>query len=154
MTDDISNLADITFYDSHIPALKAGIYKTYAEQSVQKAVSDRPETEATFQSEDQYFAVEAPRFGLDSSHVHSVSPPANANGIFEDQLPHIVLNKPGLPWARDFNSTAGVPWMALLLFNEQDGDLSALQPKTIKYSDLAPVSDSKIFFPHADRRAL
>jgi hypothetical protein len=69
--------------------------------------------------------VDAARFTLGSDDVYSVYPPANTTGNYKNHLPHIVFNRRTLPWERTIdgntlNPDNPIPWMALLLFDEED----------------------------------
>ncbi|MEN6463151.1 MAG: hypothetical protein ABFC94_17510 [Syntrophomonas sp.] len=67
------------------------------------------------------FTCEAEPLKLSSDEVYSVYPPKDSFGKFEHILPHIVLRRRTLPWERVFGDREGVPWMTLLLFDEQEG---------------------------------
>ncbi len=88
-------------------------------------------------SRQRYFTVEGPRFTLDPSLVAGVFPPSGAHGPFADSLPQIVLNRRTLPWERPINTTlprdvlgsgGALPWMALLLFTDDEATLLSQQP--------------------------
>ena len=69
----------------------------------------------------QAFTVLAPRFALDPADIYGKFPPAASIGVFDQNLPHIVLTKRGLPWERylvDGNKTT--PWLAVLLFSPDE----------------------------------
>ncbi len=81
-------------------------------------------------------------YHFDEGAVHSLYPPANRLGNFGRHLPHIVLNKPGLPWERSVdpgNNTETdsnknkTPWLTLLVFDEND---PPPEPKPVAISEL------------------
>jgi hypothetical protein len=72
------------------------------------------------------FWVAAPRYRLSPSDVYAVYPPADARGHFAASLPHVVLSRRTLPWERQLRrmpaapNGRALPWMALLLLDEDD----------------------------------
>ena len=110
----------IKFYNNYLVKLPAGDYKVSLKQSIE---SDGLE-EKVFVRE-QEFEVSGPRFCLPEGEIHSVYPPPNGEEYYEGVLPQIVFRKRTLPWERSVDSKsekAGfeIPWMALLLFEEQE----------------------------------
>lgn len=106
----------IRFFDNNLPALEAGDYALSVRQDVGNTGSTTiPRFDAS-----RNISVIAPRFAIPPADVQSVFPPANASGIFDQNLAHVVLTEPLLPWERLITdgdaSTKGTPWMALLLF--------------------------------------
>jgi hypothetical protein len=85
---------------------------------------------------DAFFSFEGPRFGLPATEVTAVHPPRNAQGLFDEVFPHVVLGRRSLPWERVLDPTGVIPpppvdvpdmeprplrggptpWMGLLLF--------------------------------------
>jgi hypothetical protein len=120
----------IRFYDRDVPALEAGDYTIAVTQSVNSTDAATPLSK-TFTA-NRNFSVVAPRFALPPSGVQTVFPPGAASGIFDQNLPHVVLTEPLLPWERlitDGDATAkGTPWMALLLFTEGDPEIQIIPP--------------------------
>lgn len=113
---------DVQFFDNFVPTLYADEYTIAVTQTVNSSDTAHPLAE-TFGAT-QTFSVIAPRFALPPEDVQSVFPPQNASGAFDQNLAHIVLNQRALPWERliDESSpgTRGTPWMALLLFAEDE----------------------------------
>lgn len=68
----------------------------------------------------QDFYVSSEQLTLDASMVYSVYPPKDSTGLYGDCLPHIVLKRCTLPWERVLLKDAHIPWLALLVFSEQD----------------------------------
>ncbi|MGA1839339.1 MAG: hypothetical protein ACMUIU_01835 [bacterium] len=117
----------MTIVEACIPPLKAGEYTVKVEQTIKKGEDDKEifgsKDGATF-SKEQSFQVSAPRFSLDSFDIYSVYPPAGSVGRFSESFPHIVLSRRTLPWERSLNGSINngktIPWMALLLLDEDD----------------------------------
>jgi hypothetical protein len=85
----------------------------------------------------RFFTVAGERFELKPTDVESVFPPDGNLGDHSNVLPHIILNRSTLPWERTVNDAAaksGIPWLALLLFDEDQKP----EPKTITAADLKP----------------
>jgi len=113
-------MANITLYDSHIPALDDGEYRIQVTQILNAGAGSLPVSLA-----DVIFRVQGEQYSLDEQQINSVFPPSNAMGDFSLVLPHVILNRSTLPWERyaaDDKSTH--PWLGLLLFSEdeQSGD--------------------------------
>lgn len=121
-SDGAVSAGDIQFFDNYIPSLEAGDYVLTVSQTVNSADSGHPLDESFGAT--QAFSVAAPRFALPPADIQSVFPPANASGVFDRNLPNIVLTKRVLPWERLIDAgnsaTGGTPWMALLLFAEDE----------------------------------
>ncbi|PWK01296.1 hypothetical protein BC749_102872 [Flavobacterium araucananum] len=96
------------------------------------------------------FGVDAARFSLGASAIYSVFPPANKSGNYSEALPHIIFSRRTLPWERTLDgkipvfqreeTDAGkrnpqdsppVPWMALLLFTEDEMTKLQINKNTI-----------------------
>lgn len=103
-------------WDDISPPLPAGDYKLTATAEARFAVGD-PEHIGN----DRFFTVDAPRFALPPNEVAGMVPPHNGHGAFYLSLPHVVLGRRTLPWERAFDaSRPGTPWMALLVFDEDE----------------------------------
>jgi hypothetical protein len=114
--------AEIQFFDNYIPAIEADEYTIAVKQTAVATGSTQPLNQ-TFNAL-QKLSVVAPRFTLPPEDIQSIFPPANATGIFDQNLAHIVLTQRVLPWERLIDatdgSTKGTPWMALLLFTPDE----------------------------------
>lgn len=117
-------MAEITFVDHAIPVLPSGDYTITATQTTP--------LDATPFSAVRHFTVSGDRFVLRDGRVTALFPPDGSMGDHHSVLPHVVLDRPTLPWERK----AGVPgpWLVLLLFSEAErptpavvrlGDISA-----------------------------
>lgn len=65
--------------------------------------------------------VEGPRVDLPGPEIHSVFPPANADGRFDERLPHIALKRRTLPWERSVVDGNTEPWLALVVLADFEG---------------------------------
>ncbi|MGB6014576.1 MAG: hypothetical protein WBG32_07585, partial [Nodosilinea sp.] len=135
--------------DAYQTALNAGTYEVSTWLTAPKALNDAnlsiPKNEAI----KVQLQVAGPRFFLPASEIHSVFPPENGVGDYNNVLPHVVLNRHTLPWERlvaevvvdnnSKNETAKtrnkelekIPFLALLVFTEDEessGDVTP--PKT------------------------
>ncbi|WDF57258.1 hypothetical protein [Mucilaginibacter sp. KACC 22063] len=119
----------IRFYDSIQPPLPAGNYTLQATQVV-KGVTDKDDPQ--YQAE-QKLLVNGPRFSIDAASIHSLYPPANQTGTYDNSLPNVVFNNFSLPWSREIDPTDGsnqqvdapaainqIPWMGLLTIYAAD----------------------------------
>ncbi|GGX14239.1 hypothetical protein [Aquimarina muelleri] len=126
-------------YDYCLPPLTSATYTIETEQQV---VWNKKSLNETYNKQQQ-FLVDGPRFTLDPSMVYSIFPPANKQGHYENNLPHIVLTKRTLPWERtiDDKQQTGppTPWLAVLLFTEEE--VSKAQNSTVAKL-LTPDDDS------------
>lgn len=123
----------VVFLDSCPPPLKAGEYELKVNQSLEEPITHEDDS-VTYSSIDSGsskplpdtqtapFEVTGPRFLLQADEIHSVYPPANADGPFETRLPCVVLKRRTLPWERTAseNQDSTQPWLALLLFSEDE----------------------------------
>jgi hypothetical protein len=114
-------LGDIAFFDRVLPLLDAGDYTIVATQQVDSTDAAHPLSKRFPAT--QSVSVVAPRFALPAEDVQSFFPPNNANGIFDQNLPHVVLTQRVLPWERTLAPSdvpPNTPWMALLLLTDDE----------------------------------
>lgn len=119
---------EVRFYDNYEAPLEAGDYSIAATQHVQNTPDGLAPKGQPLNRDipaggpaQQLFTVVAPRFRLDPADVQSVFPPDSGSGTFDQNLPHVVLTKRGLPWERylvEGNKTT--PWLAVLLFSPDE----------------------------------
>ncbi|MFF3002340.1 hypothetical protein ACFVTF_05965 [Kitasatospora sp. NPDC057940] len=117
------------FFDHRLPSLYAGRYAATVSESIEGLT-----TGDTLPERVQRFDVRQPRFSIAASEVQAAYPVPGAIGTFSQILPHITLDAPALPWARPLKGTTeGVPWVALLLFGEDElpGDREAVGQVTV-----------------------
>ncbi|MEW2633888.1 hypothetical protein AB0903_20090 [Streptomyces sp. NPDC048389] len=105
------------FFDHRIPSLYAGRYQIDNRQ-ILRAVDGE---DRVIDAKPQPFNVVEPRFSIDPGGINARFPVPDAVGAYNQILPHINLDAPGLPWNRPLITDADrseVPWMALLVFRE------------------------------------
>lgn len=141
----------MVLYDRMQPALPADNYRIQARTDVQVETDQDGDGVGTIStgplaSETRYFDVVGPRFLLQPTELAAVYPPRNGHGPYIDALPHVAFGRRTLPWERDLdplNELPGPPepgsgsaprlsghrpWMALLLFEEDEIELVRAQP--------------------------
>lgn len=133
----------IKFVDYYQTPLNAGTYKITAKLTAPEALKDAAvTTDKTIK-----LHVAGPRFFLPPAEIHSVFPPENGVGDYNNVLPHVVLNRRTLPWERlvckknndddqDF-VLEKIPFLALLVFTEDEeanGDVTP--PNVVSLKDL------------------
>lgn len=129
MADDCTKLdqGDIRFYDNYVPTLKVGDYLINVAQRFNPLNQSPAIDECWVKS--QPFSVQGPRYNLPPEDLFSSFPPNNSLGVFDQFLPQVVLTKQDLPWERDIFNDRGTghqtPWMALLLFSEDEVQTAA-----------------------------
>ena len=108
--------------DAFVPRLTAGTYTLTAKQALM--VEKEPGEPVEVASDTKKFSVAAPRFSLDPDEIYSVYPADGSSGAYESTVPHVVFRRKTLPWERKFQEGTGneapPPWMALLLFHEDE----------------------------------
>ena len=110
----------LQFVTSHRPGLLSGDYAIRLQQNVFVGT----DAVRTF-TQQRLFSVLGERFSLTPQDVNAVFPPANGRGNFWRDLPHIILSCSTLPWERscidgDVDPGHDLPWLALLLFHEDE----------------------------------
>ncbi|WP_422769973.1 hypothetical protein ACN28C_25035 [Plantactinospora sp. WMMC1484] len=118
----------VTFSAYRRPALVAGDYQITVSQTVDRESGD-------FTSSYR-FGIGAERVALPPAAIRYVFPPDGSLGDHSNTLPHLVLDRPTLPWERQTGGGAAdggqPPWLALLLFTEEERPA----PRTITLADL------------------
>lgn len=119
---------EVKFYDHYKPKLPAGNYQVDVKQTIDGDGLDAPKV---FERR-QKFEVAGPRFRLPEGEIHSVYPPPNVEAHYEGVIPQIVFRKRTLPWERsldskDENDDFPIPWMALVVFEEEELPLSSAE---------------------------
>ncbi|MCD0453313.1 hypothetical protein LO762_29640 [Actinocorallia sp. API 0066] len=125
---------DLTFLAFRRPVLPPGDYTIGVTQAVADvAPSTRVGAGVSFATS-RTFRVAGERFALPPGMIRSVFPPDGGLGEHSDTLPHVVLDRPTLPWERAGTapSATAPPWLALLVF---DGDERPEQ-RTVTLADL------------------
>ena len=128
-------------YDDITPPLVDNSYRLTLQTNVTIDGNNQP-----LDSKQAFFNIEGPRFRLTATDVASVVPPRNGHGPFSEVVPHIAIYRRTLPWERKINPDGspipvpktnsdlpalpqdGLPWLALLLFEEGEYRLLQNQP--------------------------
>lgn len=110
-TSDLKQ-GEIQFYDNFQPALSSGDYVIEIEQNLRDDGLDK-----TFRRS-QDFVVAGNRFRLDVKDIHSVYPPMDGEGQFDEVLPQVILNNQSLPW--EGSEDGETPHFAVLVFEESE----------------------------------
>lgn len=110
--------AAIRFIAYHRPALSDGIYSVEATPSLQIRGSEKIQAG----QQTKRFQISGTRFKLRPDEILSVFPPVGSLADHSNVLPHIILNRSTVPWERSIgNLETSIPWLALLVFDEQTG---------------------------------
>jgi len=137
MSSEIDQKAELVkFLQFHQPTLAPGDYKIDVTQSVK--ITD-PAGSTEFKAT-RHFIVAGERFELKPTDVLGVFPPDGNLGEHSNVLPHVILNRSTLPWERtaevreagEPKPPAGTPWLALLVFDEDQKP----KPQTMYARDL------------------
>jgi hypothetical protein len=116
----------IQFVEACHPPLVAGEYKAGMSQIIKESEDAAVPWNSDPYRSDLVFSVDAPRFTLNPADIHSVYPPVNATGSFNNALPHVVFTRRTLPWERTLDGKppefgkAFPPWLGLLLLTDEE----------------------------------
>lgn len=116
----------IQFVEACHPPLVAGEYKVSMSQVIKESQDIAIPWNSDPYASEMTFSVDAPRFTLSPTDIHSVYPPSNQTGRFDNALPHVVFTRRTLPWERTLDGNTPKfkqpfpPWMALLLVQEDE----------------------------------
>ncbi len=114
----------IQFVEACHPPLVAGEYTVGMRQLIKESKAAVVPWNSDPYASTLDFSVDAPRFTLDPAAIHSVYPPVNETGRFDNSLPHVVFTRRTLPWERTLDTRppelgkAFPPWLGLLLLEE------------------------------------
>lgn len=126
----------IQFLEYQKPALESGDYSITIEQKIQIKKNEN-ESEQMFGPSTLNFSVCSERFSLDPAAVHAMFPPAGSLGKHTDVLPHITLKRSTFPWERSaYSGEDDEPWVALLLFDEEELNAKEVEQKTLTLKQL------------------
>ena len=119
-------IKEVTFKSYHLPNTKGGRFSFQPSVKLSLAVDKYQSVEPLI------LEISAPRFELNPANVHSVFPPRNSLGEFDNVFPHIEINQSSLPWERwaipggnRITNAEKIPWLGLILL--QDDELSGKQ---------------------------
>jgi hypothetical protein len=116
-----------------VPDLEPGAYTVRLEQTLGTSSSTIGEPEHV----EVHFEITGPRFSLPGTEIHSVFPPANAQGSFSSRLPHIALKRRTLPWERADSAHPEIPWLALVVLADFEAELHRNRPIREAFSSSA-----------------
>lgn len=134
----------IAFFDNHFPELEIGRYEIAVGQSI--SADGGPLAGSPFPPAVRSFIVTGARFTLRPSDTYKVFPPAGSLGDHSNVIPHVVLTRSTLPWERASGAGEGVPWLALLLFEEGEKP----EPQIVTLGQLKRTSEYPARFPTFD----
>jgi hypothetical protein len=148
---------EIQFVEACHPALVAGEYRVSTVEQISSLQDAEYQWKSDSYKSEVVFSVDAPRFTLNPADIHSVYPPANETGRFDNALPHVVFTRRTLPWERTLDGNPPqlgkpfLPWMGLLLFQEDElqSKSSANEVKEIEVKSLPILSDSEDSLLHS-----
>ena len=124
MTTPTPPTSTVNYYPYDKPAVTDGDYEltVYNEVSISKDKGNIWETAiaGADSSTTLKFSVAGPRFRLASNQVQSTFPPNKSTGQYFNNFPSIILERSTLLWERKVDDTQQYPWLALLLFNEEE----------------------------------
>lgn len=106
----------VRFYDFFHPALEAGDYSI----EVSDTISVATKQEASLL---QNFTVQGPRFSLPAEDIQAMHPAPASIGEYGAQLPFVVMSRKSLPWEHTIVEERNTPWLALLVFSENELEL-------------------------------
>lgn len=121
------------------PALTEGRYRV--------TVTQTASIDCTIAPASLEFWVSTEQLRLGPDEVYSTYPPAMSAGLFGDCLPHIILKRKTLPWERKLAGLPeDAPWMALLVFSEEEG----VGSRSLSYREAAAGRDG-LYIPRLQR---
>ncbi|NUO80426.1 hypothetical protein HUU05_10150 [candidate division KSB1 bacterium] len=128
----------IEFVESHRPQLDSGDYTIAVEHTISASGKI---SEAPFRAT-RKFSVLGPRFAIDPQEVVAVFPAPGSLGEHSNVMPHLTLKRSTLPWERlcDHRS-ANVPWLALLLFDEEEEKAQKITTTSLRLAELKQSDD-------------
>lgn len=149
-----------------LPPMVAGSYQVAVDQDILRNQKSVQKIKKAFA-----FGVDAARFTLNAADIYSVYPPANRSGNYSGQLPHIIFSRRTLPWERTIDGkppvfqreetpekkqtpqvSPPVPWMALLLFDEDEMQSLKINLGTLK-DILTPSSPDTVTCPEISKES-
>jgi hypothetical protein len=133
----------VKFVDAYAPILEAGEYLITVEQSISGKDSNGATIAENYVHARRLF-VQGERFSLDPSEIAGVFPGNLNRGDHDNVLPQICFSRKTLPWERDPGisrmlkepPTLRAPWLALLVFFEDDAPIVG---QNVKLGELAHV---------------
>ncbi|MFI9411535.1 hypothetical protein [Nocardia gamkensis] len=115
---DTIPVGDIELHDNYLPGVTAGDYTVEVTHDLKAGPDGRSIITDGALRTVQRFTIRGPQVAIDTGAVLATQPPDGGTGRFAEVLPHVVLGDPMLPWERDMNAAPGTPWLALLVFTD------------------------------------
>lgn len=122
----------IEFVSYHKPAMASGRFQIKLEQQleVKTGVSE------SFNNTLDFF-VAGERFAIKPDAIYGMYPPAGSFGHYSNCLPHVSLKQSTFAWQRSAYAQDDTdPWLALLLFDQQEIANQSIQEKIVPLSEL------------------
>lgn len=114
-------IGQVRFCDYYHPSLEAGDYTIEVNDTL--SILSPEETKAVPVLPIQKFTVKGPRFTLPAEDIQARHPAASSIGEYGTQLPFVVLTRKSLPWEHTIVDERNTPWLALLVFSEEELEL-------------------------------
>lgn len=128
----------IEFIESHRPQLDSGAYTIAVKHTISAGGKISEESFAASRK----FSVLGPRWAIDPQEIVAVFPAAGSLGEHSNVMPHLLLKRSTLPWERKpDHQSADVPWLALLLFDEEDERTQKITTKALRLAELKQSGD-------------
>ena len=116
--------------DAHWPSLLPDPYELQVSWEVE--IDGQSKDKEMTGTETVTFHVASERFWLNPSEIDSVYPPEGSTGDYSSDLPQIAFSRDTLPWERTAKAASNAPWLALLLFNQDEAAKCPLTTMTLK----------------------
>jgi hypothetical protein len=114
MTPDPPPIGSMQLYDAVTPAIESDTYEISSTIAFPGVANADPTIHR------DYVQVGGSPLHFAATEVLSCHPPANATGAFDEELPHVVLSRRTLPWERPGPDGTAPPWLALLVFADDE----------------------------------
>lgn len=128
--------SQVTFLQNKKPPLCLGQYHIGMKHKIETPEMLKAESFGS----DIYLSVVGERFSLDPAIVHALFPPEGSRGFFHRIVPHVALSRATFPWERracgEHEPDESIPWIALLLFDEEELATGGVIQKTVMLGEL------------------
>lgn len=127
---------NLIFAEHHLPALPLGKYSLTVTQTListgQLPAGAEPIRQTDYRTTGE-MVISGERWSLPETLIGAVFPPVGSTGDHSTTLPHMMLTRSTLPWERTAQASGQLPWLALLVFNEDEKPI----PKVVQRAELA-----------------
>lgn len=110
------NKEKTSFTDNNIPTLKPGTYTIKAQQEIEIPGEGKEKTSSI----ERVIHIDGSRFGVTPDTIHSIFPPSGSSADYTTTFPHITFNRSSIPWEIRGDKNRNIPWLALVLFYEDE----------------------------------